>query len=493
MSKIDRFLAHLVSRGGIALRMDPGEPPIIELPGGHRQNLMAQDMLGTVLDGLAKEVIPESLNTDYLRGERVAFEYAYDECLFHVICTRSKFGAQIVLARLNLPAGTASTKPAAPTVADGASANASLGKLDPYLRRLLGMGGSDLYLNADEPVAIRKDGIVEQVDDLPTLNAKALEDLLKGWVPPMNLDAYGAGIDTEFALTPPGLVYRLRVRVVHDLQGPAVALRVIPRMVPEAEALGLGAHIRRLANLNKGLVLIAGPSGSGKSTTLASLLELVNKNRKALIVTVEDSTEFQLAKEVGLVRQKEVGRDPQRQVKAIRAALQMDPDVLGLGELRSREALDLALQGAQMGRLVFIQVPTASLLDTFYWLLDSFPEDQRAWVRNRLADHLRAVLVHTLYARNGGGRVAAVETLFNNPAIAGHLREGRLDLIPGAMKSGRYGQVSHTEATIRLIQETLLSPSEAYRRCQDRDALIAGCKKAGIPFDPRGAGQVTEQ
>lgn len=182
-----------------------------------------------------------------------------------------------------------------------------------------------------------------------------------------------------------------------------------------------------------------------------------------------------------------------RQVKAIRAALQMDPDVLGLGELRSHEALDLALQGAQMGRLVFIQIPAASLLDTFYWLLDSFPEDQRAWVRNRLADHLRAVLVHTLYARNGGGRVAAVETLFNNPTIAGHLREGRLDLIPGAMKGGRYGQVSHTEATIRLIQDTLLSPSEAYRRCQDRDALIAGCKKAGIPFDPRGAGQVTEQ
>lgn len=488
MSKLDRFLAHLVSRGGIALRLDPGEAPIIELPGGHRQTLMTQEMLGTVLDGVAKEVIPESLSTDFLRGERVAFEYPYEGGLFHVICTRSKFGTQIVLARLSLPTAGKTT-----ATADGTTTGTSLGKLDPYLRHLLGAGGSDLYLNTDEPVAMRKDGVVEQVDALPTLGVKAMEELLKGWVPPMNWEAFAAGHETEFALTPPGMVYRLRVRVVHDLQGPALALRVIPRVIPEAESLGLSAPIRRLANLNKGLVLLAGPSGSGKTTTMASLLELVNQKRPGLIVTVEDSIEFVLGKEKSLVRQKEVGRDPVRQVKAIKAALQMDPDILGLGELRSREALELALQGAQMGRLVLLQVPAASLLDTFYWMLDTYPEDQRAWIRCRLSDHLRAVLVHSLYARVGGGRIAAIETLFNNSTIASHLRDGRLDLIPGAMKLGRYGQVSHTEATIRLIQDSLLEPAEAYRRCHDREALIAGCKKAGIPFDPRAEGQVTEQ
>lgn len=492
MSKLDRFLAHLVSRGGIALRMDPGEPPVIELPGGHRQTLMAQEMLGTVLDGVAKEIIPESLSTDFLRGERVAFEYPYENSLFHVICTRSKFGTQIVLARLSLPSSGSTSKPAT-VAADGTTTGTSLGKLDPYLRHLLGAGGSDLYLNAEEPVAIRKDGVVEQVDSLPPLGTKAMEELLKGWVPPMNWEAFSAGQETEFALTPPGMVYRLRVRVVHDLLGPAIALRVIPRVVPEAEALGLSAPIRRLANLNKGLVLLAGPSGSGKTTTMASLLELVNQSRPGLIVTVEDSIEFVLGKEKSLIRQKEVGRDPVRQVKAIKAALQMDPDILGLGELRSREALELALQGAQMGRLVLLQVPAASLLDTFYWLLDTYPEDQRAWIRCRLSDHLRAVLVHSLYARVGGGRIAAIETLFNNSTIASHLREGRLDLIPGAMKLGRYGQVSHTEATIRLIQEALLEPLEAYRRCHDREALITGCKKAGIPFDPRAEGHITEQ
>lgn len=489
MNRIDRFLGVLVSRGGMILRLSPGDSPVMELPGGHRVNISTQELLGTVLDGLAKEILPEELQTEYLRGERVSFEYGFEQGRFQVVCTRTKFGTNLILARLSIPQGSTPSGSAGTAPLSGSEI---LGRLDPLIRRLLGAGGSDLYLCGDEGPVMRRSGHVEPMEDFPAFPPKLLDEILRPLLPPPCLEAYQAGADTEFTHAPEGQPFRLRLRIQQDHKGPAVAIRVIPKTIPDADTLGLSDAVRRLSHLDKGLVLIAGPAGSGKSTTQACLLELAQQHRKAFTVTIQDSLEFDLGPGSGIVRQREIGRDPRRHQRAVRAAIQQAPDILAVGEIRDAETANLALQAAQTGRLVLAQVPANGLVDTLYFFVDAFPESHRSWVLSRLADQLKALLVHTLVHRVGGGQVASVESLFNNPSIAGLLREGRLDQIPTAMRSGRYGQVSHNEALIRLIQAGQVEAMEAYLRCQDRETFIAACKKAGIPFDPRGTGEITD-
>ena len=483
MAKIDKYLESMVSRGAPLLRLDPGDVPILEVPGGHRLPLSGAELLGSVLDGLTREILPEGLHTSYLRGERVNFEYGFGQEIFQVLACKTSLGTRVVVGRGS--AGSGGTAPAAP------AALARSQKLGALVSTLISAGGSDIYLNADEPPIMRLDGRLQVLEQVSAIPAKDLEDLVRPITPPKNLEAYQAGNDTEFALDDAALMCRMRISLFHDASGPSVSVRVIPKAIPDADTLGLNDTVRRLAHLSQGLVLLTGAMGSGKSTTLACLLEIANRSRQDFIVTIQDSLEFEFSKGTCLLRQQEVGRDAARQRQAIRSALRQAPDILALGDLRDPEALELALQAAHSGRAVFTTLPTTSLLDTFYVLVGAFPPNRQAYIRSLLANCLKAVVGHTLLRRSNGGRVAALETLFVNPAIADLVRAGKFEQIPAAMKAGRYGQQSHNEALVHLILSRKVEPMEAYLRCHDRESFIAACKKADIDFDPR-ARQVTE-
>jgi len=483
MAKLDKYLESMITRGAPILRLDPGDIPYLELPGGHRLPLSGAELMGTVLDGLTREVLPEHLQTSYLRGEKITFDYVFSHESFQILACKTNLGTRLVVGRGVSAAGSAGTT--SPAVAGKSQ------KLSALISRLLSAGASDLYLNSDELPIMRLDGRLEVLENVGTLSAKELEELVKPLVPPKNLEVYQAGGDTEFSFDEGSLMCRMRMSLFHDASGPSVSIRVIPKAVPDAETLGLSETVRRLAHLSQGLVLLTGPMGSGKSTTMACLLEMANRSRKDYIVTIQDSIEFEFSKGTCLLRQREVGRDANRQKQAIRSALRQAPDILALGELREAEVMELALQAAHSGRVVFATLQATSLLDTFYFLIDAFPQSHQSHIRGRLADCLKAVVGHTLLRRATGGRVAALESLFLNPAISELLRSDRLELIPAAMKGGRYGQVSHNDALVQLILSRKVEPMEAYLRCQDRESFIAACKKSGIDFDPRAAGQVT--
>lgn len=482
MAKIDKFLATMVGRGAPLLRLDPGDTPILELPGGHRTPLSGQELLGTVLDGLAKEILPPEHETGYLRGDKIQFDYTMDGERFQILVARSTLGTRIVVGRLG--SGGSSTP-------SGGRENLKGAKLDLLVQRMLTNSGSDLYLNTDEFPVMRKDGKLEIQTDITPLGSRDLEELIKPWVPAKNMEAYVAGQDTEFSHMESALPCRLRVSLFHDSTGPSVALRVVPKEVPSADSLGLSEAIRRLASLNKGLVLLTGPMGSGKSTTLACLLELANRSRKDFIIGVYDAVEFELGKGGCLARQREVGRDSQRQRQAIQSALRQAPDILVIDEMRDPIAIDLALQAAHAGHVVLATLQTASILDTLNCLIDSFPMERQPWIRTRLAGCLKAVIGHTLLRRSSGGRAAALESLFTTPAIAELIRDDKLPQVSAAMKGGRYGQVTHNEALVSLINRGMVDPMEAYLRCQERETFITACKKADIDFDPRGEGSIT--
>ena len=482
MAKIDKFLQQMVNKGAAVLRLDPGDVPVVEVAGGHRITISPQELMGTVLDGLTKEILPEGLTTSYLRGEKVNFDYTYDGMRFQFLVCRNNLGTRMVAGRF----GTT-------TEAPGGAVPATLDSLDPLIMKLLSGGGSDLYLTVDEPPLVRMGGAVEALAGYGSLPASHLQDLVQTWVPPKVWEAFLGGQDTEFARLDPGLPCRLRVSLFHDYAGPSIAVRVIPREVPDPESLGIPETVRRLAALNKGLVILAGPMGSGKSTTLGCLLNIANATRKGYVVTIQDSIEFEFPKGSCLIRQREVGCDPVRQKQAIRAALRQAPDILTVGEIRDGTTLELAIQAVQTGRMVLATLSTASKEETLSTLAGYFPHDHRRGVLAKLSEALTAILGHTLLPKVGGGQVVAMETLFNNPGIAALIRGDKCSQLALAVKQSRYGQVSHNEALVALIEARKVDPMEAYLRCHDRESFIAACQKGGITFDPRDAGQLVTE
>ncbi len=494
MAKLDKFLAQMLVKGAATLHLDPGQFPAMEIPGGHRVTLSSQELVGAVLDGLAKEILPEELSTSYLRGEQVRFEYIYETEPFQFLLQRSSVGTRIVAGRVR--ALTQDSMPAPTGASSGdyllpkGPAPARVLSMDSLITWMLDLGGSDVYLNADESPLLRHQGRVGSVEGFKPIPAKELTDLIKGITPKTNWDAFERGMDTEFAYTNDSLQCRLRVSLFHDALGPAVALRIMPKEVPDADTLGLSEPIRRLVQFNHGLVVIAGPSGSGRTTTVSALVAMAHESRHGFIVTIEDAIEFPFLKGSALVRQREVGRDPARQKQAIRAALRQAPDILVVGELRDAETVELALDAAGAGRLVLAMLSATSALDAISRLSEVFGPDHQPSVRSRLAGSLKAVLCQTLVKKVGGGQVAVIETMFNNPQIADLIFKGELHEIPTAMKSGRqYGQMLQNDVLVKLIKDKAIEPMEAYRKCHDRETFIQACKKAGIPFDPRKDGE----
>ena len=479
MARIDRFLEQMILRGASVLRLDPGDVPVAELPGGIRVNLSAVDLVSQVLDGVIKEVLPEEHRMGFLRGEKVTFDYTTDGVCFQVLCCRTAKGSRAVVGRYH---GTRS----------GLAEPATTGGLNDLVFKLVRDGGSDLYLHAEDTPLARIGGALQAWTDEGPLPAQRLENMVRAWVPARIWEDFMAGQDTVFSHNDGALPGRLRVTLAHDHPGLSVAVRVIPREVPDADTLGLSAPVRRLAMLNKGLVLLTGPMGSGKSTTLASLLGLAATSRQGYLITIQDAIEYDLPEGGCLVRQREVGFDPVRHRQAIQTALREAPDVLCVGEIRDGRILDLALQAVQTGRMVVGTLATGSQSDTLYALVDTFPPERRTYLLSRLSESLKAILGHTLLPRAGGGQVVAMETHFVTPASATLIRENRLNQLPGAARQSRYGQVTHNDALIALIRAGTVDPMDAYLRCHDRETFITACIKAEVAFDPRSGGTVTE-
>ncbi len=489
MPKIDKMLALLLQKEGQTLRLDPGELPAMDLPGGYRQNLGIQESMGSVLDGLAKELVPKDLETPYLRGERVQFPYTYEGVPFTVVLVKSPFGTRIVAAKGVAKGGH--REGGSPT---GPVAAAPEGRtLELLLGRLLASGASDLYLNPEEVPVVQGQGRYRTWEDLGPTTLAEVEALIKEVAPTRLLEAFTGGVDAEFAVDHPKRQCRLRVNLLHGSAGPALNLRILPREVPDAASLGLREEVRRLAHLNRGLVVLAGPMGSGRTSTLAWLLAEVRAHREAYLVTLEDAIEYVLPAGDGVARQREIGRDPERQARAIRAALRQGPDLLAVDEWAGGPGLESLLEAACEGRLVFLVLRAPCALDALRRIEGSVPPERRPWVHALLAEGLKAVVGHALIPRSGGGLVLAQETLFNTPAVAEVLRSGNLDRIPSVQKGARYGQHSSAEALADLVKTHRVEAMDAYRRASDREAFMTACRKAGMDFDPRADGRITEE
>lgn len=511
MAQLDRLLTHVAAKGGALLRMLPNQPPTMETASGSELPILSSPVPPTMLEVLVREILPSSQAEGWLATGEATFDYIAGSDRFRVALARQAQGIVLEAAPQNareavptsvqappalapnplpvpipVPLPEVSPQTAAPSpLLEGAPGAHPLAHR--LFQALLDHKGSDLHCSAFETPIARIHGDMEELLDFGILGQSQLLEMMEAVATPAAWQQFQEKRDADFAYAYEPGNCRLRVNYFVDRVGPGFVCRVIPNQIPDPDQLGLPEPVRRLADLSKGLVLVTGPTGSGKSTTLAAILDIANQTRNDHIITIEDPIEFVHPRKRCLVNQREVGTHTDSFKSGLRAALREDPDIVLVGEMRDLETISIALETAITGHLVFGTLHTNSAIGTIDRIVDQFPPDRQQQVRVMLADSLKACLSQILIKRTGGGRIAALESLFITPAIANLIREGKNFQIPSSMQTGRaYGQKLMNDALIDLIKAGQVDPMEAYMKCPDKESFIQVCKRSNIPCDPRG-------
>ncbi len=320
---------------------------------------------------------------------------------------------------------------------------------------------SDLHLSAGLPPMIRVNGDVRRIN-LPAMEHKDVHGMIYEVMNDALRKTYEEHLEVDFSFEIPGLA-RFRVNAFNQDRGAAAVLRTIPSKILTLEDLNAPKIFADLAMKPRGMVLVTGPTGSGKSTTLAAMVNHVNENEYAHILTVEDPIEFVHESKKGLINQREVGSHTHSFSAALRSALREDPDVILVGELRDLETIRLALSAAETGHLVFGTLHTVSAAKTVDRIVDVFPGDEKEMVRAMLSESLQAVISQTLLkTKDGSGRVAAHEIMLGTPAIRNLIREAKVAQMYSAIQTGAsFGMQTLDASLMDLVKRNQISMATA--------------------------------
>jgi len=353
-------------------------------------------------------------------------------------------------------------------------------ELDALLRRAVDAGASDIHLKQGRPPMLRRDGSVTPMDDAAPLNQGDLDSYLRAVtaLEPKRYDMFREVGDLDIAYMS-GDLTRFRVNAFRQRGAVSFAFRVIPKVVPRFEDLGLPDGVRLLSEEHRGLVLVTGATGSGKTTTLAAMIDYINRSRQSHIVTIEDPIEILHPDHQSIVNQREIGLDTENFGQALRRALRQDPDTILIGELRDAETAQTALQAAESGHLVFSTLHTVDASETIGRLIEFFPETKQQQVRSILAGVLRGIVSQRLLPALSGGRVAAVEVMIANARIQDLIREDRADEIGQAIAEGDFFQMqTFTKALIDLVLGEKVDREIAANASSNRHDFLVALERA---------------
>ena len=331
------------------------------------------------------------------------------------------------------------------------------------LQEMIRLNGSDLHLKVGRPPTVRVDGELETLDQAP-LRPEDLRALAEQLMTPRQVKQFADEKECDFAIGVPG-IGRFRVNVYQQRGSLCYAMRAIPYQARTISELNLPPVLEEISMKPRGLVLVTGVTGSGKSTALAAMIQHINENRRANVITIEDPIEF-LHRDINChINQREVGTDTATFGQALRRVLRQDPDVILIGEIRDLETLDTALKAADTGHLVFSTLHTMDATQTINRVLSFYPPHQQAEVRFSVASALQAVVSLRLVPRSDkAGRIPACEVLINTAAVRDNIRDMEKMLnIPDLIKEGavQYGMQSFDQSLMQHYSRGVISYESA--------------------------------
>jgi twitching motility protein PilT len=374
-------------------------------------------------------------------------------------------------------------------VLDGVAGPSPLGQehrtvpsVDDYLQVLVEEGGSDAHLKAGGPAFVRVDGDLKPITTLPPLSAGDTERLAREMMDARLLEAFDNRHEVDFAYSLPG-VGRFRINVFRQ-RGTvgAVARRVLPGTQNFA-SLGLPAAVRKLAEEQRGLVLVTGPTGSGKTTTTAAMISHINAMRRCHIVTLEDPIEVLHRDDRAIIDQREVGVDTADFAAGLKAVSRQDPDVIFIGEMRDLETVEAALQATETGHLVISTLHTTDARETINRVVDMYPRESQHQARISLANSLKGIVCQRLAARaTGHGRVAVVEVLVMTTRTYEFMVDpDQLPMITDAIaEGGYYGMQTFDQHLLELYREGEVSLRDALATATSPHDFRVALRAAGL-------------
>ncbi len=348
--------------------------------------------------------------------------------------------------------------------------------ISDLLRLMISRNGSDLFLTADFPPAIKVDGKVTKVSPQPLTGQHTLA-LARAIMNDKQAAEFERTKECNFAVAPGG-IGRFRVNTFIQQGCVGIVMRTIPQTIPTVESLKLPVVLKDVAMTKRGLVIFVGATGSGKSTSLAALVDYRNENSFGHIITIEDPVEFVHAHKNCIVTQREVGVDTDGWESALKNTLRQAPDVILMGEIRDRETMDHAVAFAETGHLCMATLHANSTNQALDRIINFFPEERRAQLLMDLSLNLKGMVSQRLLPRQEGkGRVAAVEVMLNTPLIADMIFKGEVGEIKELMKRSReLGMQTFDQALFDLYESNQVSYEDALRNADSVNDLRLNVK-----------------
>lgn len=353
--------------------------------------------------------------------------------------------------------------------------------IEDLLREVVSAQASDLHMTSGIKPTMRLWGRLIPMEHHDVLTAEDTFQLAYSMLNTFQKQKFEKVWELDLSYGVPGLG-RFRVNIYRQRGAVGIAIRVIPMTIPSVEALNLPVILKELTRKPRGLVLVTGPTGHGKSTTLASMIDFINTERSAHIVTVEDPIEYLHQHKRSMVNQRELGFDTQSFPSALRAVLREDPNVVLIGEMRDLETISTAITAAETGHLVLATLHTVSAAQTVDRIVDVFPPHQQAQVRMQLSTALEGVLSQALLPRTEGrGRVAALEVMVGTTAVRNLVREGKTHQITSTIQAGaRDGMQTLNQALRHLVKERLVAFEVAMAHSSNPQELAQLCGRDSL-------------